>query len=48
MDKKYLVTQNNEATFFEDLQKAKDFMTYEDAELWEKDEYGCYIKIFVS
>jgi hypothetical protein len=47
MDKKYLVTQNNEATFFELFEDAVASMTFEDAELWEKDEFGCYIKIFL-
>jgi len=48
MDKKYLVTKNNEITFFDNLEDAKLLMTSEDAELWERDSNGCYIKIFLS
>lgn len=47
MDKKYLVTQNNEALFFENLQDAQAAMISEDAELWERDSNGCYIKIYL-
>lgn len=47
MDKKYLVTQNDEALFFENLQDAKAAMISEDAELWERDSTGCYIKIYL-
>jgi hypothetical protein len=47
MNKKYLVTQNDEALFFENLQDAKAAMISEDAELWERDSTGCYIKIYL-
>lgn len=47
MDKKYLVTQNDEALFFENLQDAEAAMISEDAELWERDSNGCYIKIYL-
>jgi len=47
MDKKYLVTQNDEALFFENLQEAQASMVSADAELWERDSNGCYIKIYL-
>lgn len=47
MLKKYLVTQNEQASYFETYEEAVASMQYEDAELWEKDEYGCYIKIYL-
>jgi hypothetical protein len=48
MSMKYLVTQNEECLFFETLEEAKSSITSEDAELWEQDSNGCYIKLFLS
>lgn len=47
MLKKYLVTQNEQASYFDTYTEAFLSMIYEDAELWERDEYGCYIKIYL-
>jgi len=46
MNKKYLITQNNESSFFDTIEEAQSAMTYEDAELWERDNNGCYIKVW--
>jgi hypothetical protein len=48
MNKKYLVTQNNESSFFDTIEEAQTTMTYEDSELWEQDSSGCYIKLFLQ
>lgn len=46
--KKYMVTQNNTSSFFEDIEEAKKAMTFEDAELWEEVVPNSYIKIYLS
>lgn len=46
--KKYMVTQNNTSSFFEDIDEAIASMTFEDAELWEEVLENSYIKIYLS
>lgn len=46
MDKKFMLTQNNEASYYDTLEQAIAEIKYDDAEVWERDSYNCFIKIY--
>ena len=48
MENRYLVTQEPAASYHETLEEAIAAMISEDAEIWEKDSNGCYIKLYLN
>ena len=48
MENKFLLTQNQTASYFKTLEEAVAAIQFEDAEVWERDFQGCYIKIYLE
>lgn len=44
---KYMVTQNNTASYFDNYDDAVASMIYDDAELWQMVEENSYIKVYI-